>query len=1279
MLYYRKGLILKRMVFNMRINTNLLQTYPLETLVSLVKSEQLIEVYVGGELKETQALSPYASLFERRSHFFGRLKEDGIMPIRYAPLHVHSYYSLLDALMSPKKIASYTELMCALTDHGSLAGFFEFYQEMKKQGKVPIIGLEAYCETIDGERKRNHLVLLAETEEGLKNIIKLRTLAEDNFYYRPHLKWEWLKQHAKGVICLTACVSGEIPKALREDDYPRALKVLQSLIEVFGRQNVFLEIQRHGIEPEQKANPGIERLSKETGIRIVATPDAHYAEKKDSYLHGIVKKMDNKVGMDGENYHMLTSDEMEMLYWDHPEYLDTSLEIAERCQIQIKTAKENGYILPDFPLPAPFQSQDEYFKHTCWEGFKQRYEQTPYANDPERIERLTFEIETICNMGFSGYFNIVADFVNYAKTNDILVGPGRGSVCGSIVAYVLGITEVDPVEHHLLFERFLNPDRITMPDIDLDFQDDRREEVITYVKNLYGVRSVSRIITYGRYQAKGAVRAMQRVFDYPLALAEKICKLIPSVPNITLDVAMHGNKDIAGNLDLVKLYEQDERVKQIIDLAKEIEGMPSHKSMHACGVVITKGEISDYIPQCQGVNPVTKLPESMTEVNMIECEALGLLKMDFLGLRALSVLGETIQEAKRQNLMSEKITFDQIPTTDLGIYQDLSQGKTAGVFQLESPGMINVIKQLYQDHKKNDPQFGAELFARLVAGIALYRPGPMKEIPNFITNLLHPEQIHYPIEETRSFLEQTYAIIVYQEQVMSMVRMLAGFSMGQADTVRKAMSKKTEELLNEYGHYFVYGSTELNIKGCLANGIDESLAMDLWDKMKEFGKYGFNRSHATGYAIIAARSAYLSHYFPTFYMASTFNSYLSNTDRIQLYMGKSQEAGIKVLPPHINYSQAKFSADVKSVRFGLKGLKHMGSYADEIIDVREKHGAFKSFTHFILSMAQHSHVKKQPIESLIYSGALDCFKGTRQFKIQQLEYFINLSKPTNDLKRKGLMSFHYLLLNHSIQNESTTELEWFPMDEAIEVEFDRRHLIEKEFEYAGFYITQHPLDPYFPHLFHEQLAKASELKVDYNQEGTLEEASDSLPEESNESVIESLQSSTYQSGDTVYLAGVFKDIETKFSKKTKRPYAFGSLRDKTGSMRLSFFGPVYLKHKDLLSDNRVVMIKGRYEVNDFGAQVNVESVTDLEEAYGNQTLTAIEFVSHEVLDYARQEYKYLFSISQAFTGQTPIRFYNSANQQYYELPNGIEFNSIVSDRFKQAFQPHQFRLIFNYS
>ena len=812
-----------------------------------------------------------------------------------------------------------------------------------------------------------------------------------------------------------------------------------------------------------------------------------------------------------------------------------------------------------------------------------------------------------------------------------------------------------------------------MPDIDIDFQDDRREEVIDYVKQKYGTDSVSRIITIGRYKAKGSIRAIQRVLDYPLALAERVCKMIPNEPKMTIQLAMDENPD------LVQLYQQDERVKNLIDLGKRIEGLPSQTGMHACGVIITKGAVSDYIPQCVMDNTKTGLPEPTTELTMTECETLGLLKMDFLGLRALGVLGEVIETVNNQDTSNsvQPLSFYDIPSTDLGFYQDVSQGRTAGVFQLESSGMIHLMRELYQDQQKYNPNAGDELFARLVAGIALYRPGPMKEIPNFVANMMNPKRIHYPIPETESFLNQTYSVIVYQEQVMLMVRMLAGFSMGQSDLIRKSMGKKIEEILNEYGHYFVYGSQEKNIRGCVANGIDEQLAKELWSKMAEFGKYGFNRSHATGYAMIAARSGYLAHYYPSIYMAATLNSYLKKTDRIQLYMSKCQENGINVLPPHINLSEARFSAEGNDVRFGLGGLKDVGSFADAIVEVRNKYGKFESYTHFILSMAQHSNTSRQAIESLIYSGTLDCFSGTRKFKIEQLDHLLKIGKVVRQVSQEGLTGFSYLLLQHQ-KEQALQMVEWLDQKALEETtEFDKRYLTGKEYEYARFYITEHPLDPYLSFLYHEDIAKTSELRID---KGSSEEMSSdddgmlTMDEELLSPI--STENEGYQDGDVVQVAGVLKEVQIRRSKKNNNAFIIAELKDHTGTIKVSFFGNTYLKYKEILKDDQVVLLVGKYEVNDFGAQINVFEVRDLEELYQNQWFSGFQIIGTGDLITAREEYKRLLYLSRLYPGETPIHFFNPINQQSYTLPQGIATNLTSLEQLKHQFHPNQVRLSF---
>ena len=760
-----------------------------------MNNEHSVNVYQDGQHVDTIYYEVTRELFARRKQFKGIMKEDGIMVVRYASLHDHSHFSLLDGMISPEKKAECAEYYAALTDHGNMFGYNRFEKAMRKIGKHPILGCEVYCEQYEtNEHARNHLVLLAENNTGLQNLIKLTTNAWDNIHHRPHVKWEDLETYSEGLICLTACIGGEVPRHLIREDYDSALKTTNALINIFGHQNVYLEVQRHEIEVESVVNAGLERLSKETGLKIVATTDSHYATKADKRNHEIqlcirtgAKITDeNRFVFPGDNYHVHDSDEMAELFKDHPEWLDNTLDLAERCHATIKRGE---YILPEFPLPEGFTNQGQYLEYLCQEGFKWRFANTPMFNDARYHERLRYELDVILNMGFPGYFVIVSDFIMEAKRRGILVGPGRGSAAGSLVSYVTGITDIDPIEYELLFERFLNPDRISMPDIDIDFQDDRREEVIDYVKQKYGEDNVSKIVTFGTLATKNSIRDISRALIKDKAeyinLANRICKTIPERQGITI------KESLAESPEFKAMYEEDAQVKEIVDIAMTMEGTPRQTGIHACGALITPKPVKEYIPQIKIHNKKTKAMEKVTQLTMSECEELGLLKIDFLGLKTLGVISKALQLINKREDIQQAITFDLIPTEDVNVYRFLSEGNTGGVFQLESDGMTNLMREMYQDIDTLQQREGAgrECYERLVAGLSLYRPGPIDEIPNYVRYMLNPSSIQYEIPQMEKHLKNTYSVITYQEQVMAIVRDLAGFSAGDADVVRKAMGR----------------------------------------------------------------------------------------------------------------------------------------------------------------------------------------------------------------------------------------------------------------------------------------------------------------------------------------------------------------------------------------------------------------------------------------------------------------------------------------------------------
>lgn len=791
--------------------------------------------------------------------------------VRFADLHRHSGYSLLDGASKVEDMAKLTEYAGALTDHGNMFGFLEYYKAMKKEGKQPIIGFEAYAETIDNEKNSNHLVLLTKNETGYKNLIKLTSMSYENFYMKPHVSYEMLKEHNEGIIALSACLGGEIPQLINKGDYEKAKKVANEYKNIFG-EDFYIEIQRHNMgEEEDRVNEGLIKLARELQIKLVATTDSHYSYKEDKEFHEMLLALQTgrtmsdpkRMEFQGDGYHIHTPDEMDVKFKDLPEALDNTLEIAEKCSgFELEL---NKIYMPEFEVPEE-HTQESYFEHLVWEGFKDRFEGKPEYTDEIYKERLKYEISVIEQMGYASYFLIVWDFINYAKTNGIMVGPGRGSAAGSLVSYCLHITDLDPIPYGLLFERFLNPERVSMPDIDIDFCFERREEVIEYVQDKYGEEAVSGIVTFGTFAARSAVRDIVRVNDMPYSVGDRIAKAIPLKPGMTIKNALEENPE------LKQMYETEDETKRILDLAMKIEGLPRHSSKHACGVVISDGPVFEHLPEFMAGSGKNK-KERTSQVTMTEVEELGLLKMDFLGLKTMTVIGKTIESINKNT--GANIEYLDIPHNDPYVYKYISKGQSHGVFQLESSGMRSLMGELFFDiddrikkiekkykkkgfkdieknkeseaYLKEMEKLGQEMFERLIAGISLYRPGPMDYLPNYLEGMKNPKNIRYLTPELKPILEATYGTIVYQEQVMQIVQSLAGYSLGRADLVRRAMGKKKNEVMREEKDYFINGKLNedgsIDVPGCVRNGISKKIAEEIWEQMADFSKYAFNKSH----------------------------------------------------------------------------------------------------------------------------------------------------------------------------------------------------------------------------------------------------------------------------------------------------------------------------------------------------------------------------------------------------------------------------------------------------
>ena len=854
----------------------------------------------------------------------------------FTHLHLHTGFSLLDGSSKISELVKRVKELgmdaCAITDHGVMYGVIEFYKACKAEGIKPIIGCEVYVApnsrfekgTEKSAKRYNHLILLAENDTGHKNLMKIVSRGfTEGFYYKPRVDYELLQEYHEGIIASSACLAGIVPTKLREGDYEGAKVEALRLRDIFGENNFFLELQDHGL-PEQKfANQGLMRISAETGIPLIATNDCHYLYKEDAEAHDVLiciqtQKIvtdDDRMKYEGGQFYVKSPEEMKEIFHYIPEAIENTEKIAERCNVEIEFGK---YHLPEYPVPEGYTALS-YLNKLCEDGFKARYEGIAGDEENELRARLKYEIDTISNMGFVDYFLIVWDYINFAKEHNIAVGPGRGSAAGSIVAYCLGITGVDPIKYNLLFERFLNPERVTMPDIDIDFCVLRRQEVIDYVTEKYGREKVVQIVTFGTMAAKMVIRDVGRALDLPYSFCDKVAKMIPNELKMNIDKALKDNPD------LMQLYEENEEAKKLIDLSRRLEGLPRHTSIHAAGVVISKREVDCYVPISTSSDGAVT-----TQYTMETIEQLGLLKMDFLGLRNLTVIEKAVELVNRNRRKSGQEDFDieKIDMEDENIYLMISEGKTEGVFQLESPGMTGFMKKLRPDNIED-----------IIAGISLYRPGPMEFKDDYINGKRNSTEIEYDCEELKPILKSTYGCIVYQEQVMQIVRELAGYSYGQSDLLRRAMSKKKDSVMRQERQNFVYGDEAKGIPGCVAKGVSEQVANKIYDKMIDFAKYAFNRSHAAAYAFITYQTAYLKYYYPKEYMAALLTSVMSNTGKVSEYILSSKNMGIAILPPDVNEGESNFTAVKEGIRYGMSAIKGLGENVTEaIVKDREERG-----------------------------------------------------------------------------------------------------------------------------------------------------------------------------------------------------------------------------------------------------------------------------------------------------------------------------------------------------
>ena len=1052
----------------------------------------------------------------------------------FTHLHVHTEYSLLDGSAKIKElIARAKELnmdSIAITDHGAMYGVIDFYKEAKAQGIKPVIGCEVYVASKSRFSKENtgfnycHLVLIAENNEGYQNLIKLVSYGFiEGFYYKPRIDIELLKKYHKGIIASSACLAGPVARNILQVSYEKAKEVALEYDEIFGRGNFFLELQDHGLKDQQIVNHALMRLHNETGIPMICTNDSHYIYKEDSTPHDILLCIQtgktvndsDRMRYEGGQFYLKSSDEMYELFPYAEEALENTWKIAQRCNVEFTF---HDLKLPRFDVPEG-KTASEYLRELCFDGFYKKYE-----NPPDQLkERLIYELDTIEKMGYVDYFLIVWDFIKYSKDNGIIVGPGRGSAAGSIVSYCLSITTIDPIKYDLIFERFLNPERVSMPDIDVDFCYERRQEVIDYVIRKYGEDHVAQIITFGTLAARAAIKDVGRALAMPYADVDRVSKMIPIELGITIKKALNMNPE------LLKAYNEEKDTRHLIDMSMKLEGLPRHSSTHAAGVVICRDPVMEYVPLNSNDGAIT------TQYTMTTLEELGLLKMDFLGLRTLTVIQNAVKEIER--IHGIKLDMENIPDDDPGVYDMISQGKTEGVFQLESGGMKQFMREL-QPTRLED----------LIAGISLYRPGPMDFIPKYIKGKNNQNDIQYTHESLKPILNTTYGCIVYQEQVMQIVRDLAGYSLGRSDLVRRAMSKKKASVMAEERKNFVYGIGD-DVPGCVKNGIPVDVAEKIFDEMTDFAKYAFNKSHAACYAVVGYQTAWLKYHYPVEFMAALMTSVMDNTPKVSGYIEECKKMGIKLLPPDINEGYAHFSVFDGKIRFGLAAIKNVGkNVIKAVVADREKKGYYKSLTEFCNRLSG-GELNKRCIESFIKSGAFDSFGKKRS---QYMSSYKSIIEGIGQAKKNNIEGQLNLFdMGNNIDNINSMSDVLPDIDE-----FPENKILAMEKEVLGIYVSGHPLSAYEEILKRKTSCSSRDFMVDTRDYEN--------PLKDNQSVI---------------IGGLISAISIKYTKNNKQ-MAFLSIEDMHGIVEAIVFPNVYEKFSHLITEENVIIIEGRVNISD---------------------------------------------------------------------------------------------------
>lgn len=1140
--------------------------------------------------------------------------------MNFTHLHVHTEYSLLDGSSKIKELPARAKELgmdsLAITDHGVMYGVIDFYRACKAAEIKPIIGCEVYVapgsrfdkEAIgQGDDRYYHLVLLAEDNTGYSNLMKIVSRGfTEGFYYKPRVDYEVLEKYHEGIIALSACLAGEVARDITRDNYEEAKKAALHYQDIFGKDNFFLELQDHGIPAQRLVNQELMRMSRETGIELVCTNDIHYTYAEDAEAHDLLlclqtgKKVTDtdRMRYEGGQYYCKSPEEMAELFPYAPQALENTYRIAQRCNVEIEFGKTK---LPKYEVPEGFDSWT-YLLHLCNEGLVKRY-----GDEAEKHrERLDYELGVIKRMGYVDYFLIVWDFINYAKQNGIAVGPGRGSGAGSIVAYSLAITDIDPIRYNLLFERFLNPERVSMPDIDVDFCYERRQEVIDYVVRTYGKDKVVQIVTFGTLAARAVIRDVGRVLDMPYADVDRVAKLVPNELGITLDKALKESRDFKS------LYESDASVKHLIDMARRLEGLPRNTSMHAAGVVICQKAADEFVPLSRGGDGTIT-----TQYTMTTLEELGLLKMDFLGLRTLTVIQDAVNLVNKTH--PGKLDIDKIDYNDQNVMELIGSGHTEGIFQLESAGMKNFMKELKPKSLED-----------ITAGISLYRPGPMDFIPKYIKGKNNPDDIAYECPQLENILSTTYGCIVYQEQVMQIVRDLAGYTLGRSDLVRRAMSKKKASVMEKERQNFIYGNKEEGVPGCIANGIPEETAKIIYDNMTDFAKYAFNKSHAACYAVVSYRTAYLKCYYPKEFFAALMTSVLANNTKVAEYAYTCRQMGIEILPPDINEGEGNFSVASNGIRYGLSALKSIGKpIIDAIIQEREDNGAFTGLEDFI-SRLSGKEVNKRTLESFIKSGAFDCFNANRH---QMMLVYADIVDNINN-ERKSNIAGQMSLFDMFEEKHDKVNVPNVP-------EYDKEELLAYEKEVLGVYVSGHPMDDYEA-LWRKHITNVS---------------SDFINDEDNPPKVTEGQKAT--------IGGIIT-AKTVKNTKTGKMMAFITVEDVFGAVEVLVFPRDYEKYRSQAVEDNKVFVTGRVSISEEeNGKLVCESITAFEDV---PKVCWIQFANKQAYIDAEQE---LAGIIASSDGNDLVTVYCREEKQRKVLPKSQTIQAqgetlkLLMDRFGQ--------------